>query len=195
MGRRLSGPGVGLPAAQRVTTKSGARQVALRSIVRFPDSRLRTPAEAVRLFDEALLALAGDLVDSLRSVRGLGITAPHIGVLLRLVVIELPDAESPRFYVNPWIELRSADRVRREEGSISMPGVAEIVERAARVRMRYQDMSGEVREIDADGLLAVCLQHEIDQLDGIFWIQRLSKLRRDRLLRRFEKRRTNKPDW
>jgi peptide deformylase len=167
--------------------------LALRSILRFPDARLRAPAAPVRLFDDTLLVLAGDLLETLRGAPGIGITAPHIGVPSRLVVIELPGAECPCFYANPWIESRSLDIVRHEEGSVSMPDVAEMVERAAGVRVRYQDMHGEPRQVDAEGLLAICLQHEIDQLDGIFWIQRLSKLRRDRLIRRYEKHQADRP--
>jgi peptide deformylase len=168
--------------------------LALRSILQYPDARLRVSAESVRSFDETLLVVAGDLLETLRSVRGIGMTAPHIGILLRLVVLELPEAAEPSFYANPSIVSRSADLVRGEEGSVSMPGVVEIVERAAAVQVRYQDMTGEAQEIDADGLLAICLQHEIDQLDGIFWIQRLSRLRRDRLIRRHGKHHAGKPD-
>ncbi len=116
-----------------------------------------------------------------------GIAAPHIGVLLRLVVIELPGLVAARTYVNPRIEWSSADLVGHEEGSVSMPGVAETIERPARVRVRSEDLAGATRLEEADGLLAICLQHEIDQLDGIFWIQRLSKLKRDRLVARFKK--------
>jgi peptide deformylase len=85
------------------------------------------------------------------------------------------------------IEWASADLARAEEGSVSMPGVVETVERPARVRVGYRDLSGAARSEEADGLLAVCLQHEIDQLDGIFWIQRLSRLKRERVARQFEK--------
>jgi peptide deformylase len=123
----------------------------------------------------------------MRAAPGIGVTAPHIGVLLRLVVIELSAAAGVRVYVNPRIELSSTDLVRHEEGSVSMPGVTETIERPARVKVRFQDLGGAAREEEADGLLAICLQHEIDQLDGIFWIQRLSKLKRDRLVARFKK--------
>ncbi len=168
--------------------------MALRSILQYPDSRLRAPANPVRFFDEPLLALAGDLLDTLRGVRGIGITAPHIGVLSRLVIIELPGVAKPSFYANPSIVSRSLKIVRHEEGSVSMPGVVDIVERAADVRVRYQDTAGKAQEVEAEGFLAICLQHEIDQLDGIFWIQRLSRLRRDRLVRHHEKHRPRKLD-
>jgi peptide deformylase len=163
--------------------------LAIRPIVKFPDARLRLVAAPVSAFDAALQALAADLLDTLRAVPGIGITAPHVGVATRLVVLDLPGAAGAQVYVNPAIAWVSADRVRHEEGSISMPGVSDTVERAARVRVSYRDLGGAERIEEADGLLAVCHQHEIDQLDGIFWIQRLSPLRRERLVRRYEKRR------
>lgn len=159
----------------------------MRPILRFPDARLHRPAAAVVAFDGALAALADDLLAAMRAAPGIGIAAPHIGVLQRLVVIELSAVDGVRTYVNPTIEWASADLVRHVEGSVSMPGVSEAIERPARVRARYHDLTGAPRLEEAGGLLAVCLQHEIDQLDGIFWIQRLSKLKRDRLVKRFGK--------
>ena len=159
----------------------------IRVILRFPDPRLRLAAAPIVAFDETLAALADELLAAMRAAPGIGITAPHIGVPLRLVVIELSTADGVRIYANPHIEWASAERARHEEGSVSMPDVTETVERPARVRVRTQDLTGATRVEEADGLLAVCLQHEIDQLDGMFWIQRLSKLKRDRVIKRFEK--------
>lgn len=162
--------------------------MAVREIVTFPDPRLKAVAAPVTQFDETLAALAGDLLDTLRAAPGIGITAPHVGVALRVVVLELSPEEGPRTYVNPQLVAASEERIRHTEGSISMPGVTEEVERHARVTVRYQGLDGAVREEEAEGLRAVCHQHEIDQLDGLFFIQRLSRLRRERLVRRFEKR-------
>ncbi len=159
----------------------------VRPILRFPDPRLRMAAADVSEFGEALRALADDLLETMRAAPGIGVTAPHIGALLRLTLIELSAADGVRTYVNPRIEWASIELARHEEGSVSMPGVTEIVERPARIRVRYQDLTGASHLDEADGLLAVCLQHEIDQLDGIFWIQRLTKLKRDRLVKRFDK--------
>jgi peptide deformylase len=114
-------------------------------------------------------------------------SAPHIGVLERLAVIELAAADGVRTYVNPQIVWASADMIRHEEGSVSLPGVTEEIERHARVRMSYQDLSGVEKVEEADGLLSVCFQHEVNQLDGIFWIYRLSRLKRDRVVKRFDK--------
>lgn len=159
----------------------------VRSIVRFPDPRLRAVAEPVSVFDEELRRLAADLTDTMHAAPGIGITAPHIGILKRLVVIELSPAAGLRIYINPAILWASAEMIRNTEGSVSMPDVTEDIERHARIRVSYQDLDGLEQIEEADGLLAVCHQHEIDQLDGIFWIQRLSRLKRDRLIKRYEK--------
>ncbi|MFG1424375.1 peptide deformylase [Roseixanthobacter liquoris] len=161
--------------------------MAVREIVRFPDPRLRQAAAAVTRFDGELAALAQDLLETLRAAPGIGITAPHIGVGLRLVVLELPEDGQVQIYANPRITWSSSERGRHPEGSVSMPGVVDEVERPKQVRVQYQDLDGPAQESGADGLLAVCLQHEIDQLDGIFWLQKLSRLRRERVVKRFEK--------
>ena len=158
-------------------------------IVMFPDPRLRAAAAPVMRFDAELRRLADDLVETMRAAPGIGITAPHVGVALRLVVIALPSEDRVRTYVNPVVAWASDETARHPEGSVAMPGAVEDVERPATVRVRYQDLDGAVHEEEADGLLAVCLQHEIDQLDGVFWIQRLSRLRRDRLVKRYGKTR------
>ena len=102
-------------------------------------------------------------------------------------MLELGAGDGVRIYANPEVVWASPDLARHAEGSISMPGVSEEVERPARVRIRYQDLDGTERTEEADGFRAACLQHEIDQLDGVFWIQRLSRLKRDRLIKRFGK--------
>lgn len=161
--------------------------MAVRPILRFPDPRLRLAAAPVTVFGDDLRSLAGDLLETMRAAPGIGITAPHIGVLQRVVVIVLDDSQGVRTYVNPEIAWTSAEMARHPEGSVSMAGITEEVERPARVRVQYQDLGGAPQTEAADGLLAVCLQHEIDQLDGIFWIYRLSRLKRDRLTKRYLK--------
>lgn len=161
----------------------------VREIVQFPDARLRRPAEPVAVFDAALASLAADLLDTLRAAPGIGITAPHIGVGLRVVVLQLAADEAPLTYVNPKIAWADPQLIRHAEGSVSMPGVTEEVERHARVRVTYQDLDGTAHAEEAEGLRAVCHQHEIDQLDGLFWLQRLSRLKRERVVKRFEKAR------
>lgn len=143
-------------------------------------------APAVTRFDADLRELAADLLDTMRDAPGIGITAPHIGVLLRLVVLELTPGEV-RTYVNPVLDSVSRELIRHVEGSVSMPGVTDELERHAHIRLRYRDLDGAEHVEEADGLLAVCHQHEIDQLEGIFWVDRLSRLKRDRLIARYNK--------
>jgi peptide deformylase len=161
--------------------------VALRAILQFPDPKLREVAGPVTTFDADLRVLAADLLETMRDASGLGITASHIGVAKRLAVIELEDDSGVRNYVNPRVVWTSDEMASYKEGSVSMQGVLEDVERPARVRVAYQDLDGNEQVEEADGLLAVCLLHEIDQLDGIFWLQKLSRLRKDRVIKRYEK--------
>ena len=159
----------------------------IRPIVRYPDPLLSLPAQPVTAFDAALHELAADLHETMLAAPGIGITAPHIGVLLRVVVLELDPAEGARTYVNPEIIWSSSETILHREGSVSMPGVNDEVNRHARVRVRYHDLDGTLHTEESEGLRAVCHQHEIDQLDGVFWIRRLSRLKRERLIKRFEK--------
>jgi peptide deformylase len=159
----------------------------IRPIVRYPDPRLAIPAQPVTEFDGALRELAKDLLDTMHAAPGIGITAPHIGILLRVVVLDLGSSEGAQAYINPEIEWVSSDMILHREGSVSMPGVNDEVERHARVRISYQDVDGNMQTEETDGLRAVCHQHEIDQLNGEFWINRLSRLKRERLIKRFEK--------
>ena len=159
----------------------------VRPIVRYPDPRLAIPARPVAAFDDTLRELAKDLLETMHAAPGIGITAPHIGISLRVVVLDLDASEGPRTYVNPEIIRASPEMILHKEGSVSMPGVIDEVERHARMRIRYQDLDGNMQTEDSDGLRAVCHQHEIDQLNGVFWIRRLSRLKRERLIKRFEK--------
>lgn len=159
----------------------------IRPIVRYPDRRLALPARPVTAFDDALRELANDLLETMRAAPGIGITAPHVGVPLRVVVLELDAKDGARTYVNPEITWASPEMIMHREGSVSMPGVNDEVQRHARVRISYWDLDGNMQGEDSDGLRAVCHQHEIDQLDGMFWIQRLSRLKRERLVKKYEK--------
>jgi peptide deformylase len=159
----------------------------IRPIVRYPDPLLAIPARPVTEFDGALQELAKDLLETMHAAPGIGITAPHIGVFLRVVVLDLGSGEGARTYINPEIEWASSEMILHREGSVSMPGVNDEVERHVRVRISYQDVGGNTQTEESDGLRAVCHQHEIDQLNGLFWINRLSRLKRERLIKRFEK--------
>lgn len=157
----------------------------IRSIVRYPDPRLVQHAVPVAAFDDALRILADDLRDTMHAAPGIGITAPHIGVLLRVVVLDLGDGA--KTYVNPEVTWASPELIMHQEGSVSMPGVNDDIQRHARVLISYRDLDGNLHTEESDGLRAVCHQHEIDQLNGIFWIQRLSRIKRERIVKRFEK--------
>jgi peptide deformylase len=163
----------------------------IRPIIRYPDARLALPAQPVTAFDGALRELARDLLETMRAAPGIGITAPHIGVSLRVVVLDLDPidgaGDGARTYVNPEISWASPETILHREGSVSMPGVQDEVERHARVQISYQDIEGNTHTEESEGLRAVCHQHEIDQLNGLFWIKRLSRLKRERLIKRFEK--------
>jgi peptide deformylase len=159
----------------------------IRPIVRYPDSRLSISARPVTEFDSELRKLADDLLETMHAAPGIGITALHIGVFLRVVVLDLGTKEGARTYVNPEIEWASSEIIVHREGSVSMPGVIDEIERHARIRINYRDVEGNIQIEESDGLRAVCHQHEIDQLNGQFWINRLSRLKRERLIKRFEK--------
>ena len=159
----------------------------IRPIIRYPDPRLALPAQPVTVFDGALRDLATDLLDTMHAAPGIGITAPHIGIALRVVVLDLDAVDGARTYVNPEIVWASPEMILHQEGSVSMPGVNDEIQRHARVRISYHDVDGVMHTEESEGLRAVCHQHEIDQLDGVFWIQRLSRLKRERLIKRFGK--------
>ena len=159
----------------------------IRPIIRFPDPRLALPAQAVTVFDGGLRDLASDLLETMHAAPGIGITAPHIGISLRVVVLDLDPIDGARTYVNPEIIWASSEMIMHQEGSVSMPGVNDDVQRHARVRINYRDIDGNPQTEESQGLRAVCHQHEIDQLNGLFWIKRLSRLKRERLIKRFGK--------
>jgi peptide deformylase len=159
----------------------------IRAIVRYPDPRLALPAQLVTVFDGALRDLASDLLETMHAAPGIGITAPHIGVSLRVVVLDLDANDGARTYINPEIIWASPEMILHQEGSVSMPGVNDDIRRHARVQVSYHDVHGNRQTEESEGLRAVCHQHEIDQLNGLFWIQRLSRLKRERLIKRFGK--------
>jgi peptide deformylase len=156
-------------------------------IIRYPDPRLALPARPVTAFDDALRGLADDLLETMHAAPGIGITAPHIGISLRVVVLDLDPIDGARTYINPEIIWASPEMILHQEGSVSMPGVNDEISRHARVRISYRDVHGNMQTEESQGPRAVCHQHEIDQLNGLFWIKRLSRLKRERLIKRFEK--------
>lgn len=158
-----------------------------RALVLFPDPRLSARAVPEEAFGPDLRAVAEDVRETLLAVSALGLTAPHIGILRRVVVARMAPEDAPRVYVNPVVLWASPETATHDEGSVSMPGVRERITRPARIRLGYRDLAGDAHEEEAADFSAAILQHEIDQLDGLFWIDRLSRLKRDRLLKRFAK--------
>ncbi|MGN7954696.1 peptide deformylase [Agrobacterium tumefaciens] len=162
--------------------------MAIRPILPYPHHGLSEICAPVTVFDEQLHDLVTDLIDTMRAAPGVGITAAHIGVKQRVFVLELTPG-TVLTYVNPEIVSQSAQTMRHMEGSVSMSGFTDEVERSSEVEVRFQDISGGEHRQTAEGFHAICIQHEIDQLDGIFWLKRLSKLKRDRLVKKWEKSR------
>lgn len=160
--------------------------MAIRPILHYPDKRLRIPGEPVTDFGPELQRLVDDMAETMYAAPGVGLAAPQIGVSLRLFVIDVATGEDEpsdlRVFANPeLLELHGS--VFFDEGCLSFPGAREEIERAERVRVRAQDREGKTFELEADGLLAIAIQHENDHLDGKLMIDKLGVLRR-RLLHR-----------
>ncbi|WP_027285089.1 peptide deformylase [Rubritepida flocculans] len=155
-----------------------------------PDPRLRQKARPVGEGDgDAVRELAPRMLATMYAAPGIGLAAPQVGVGLRLVVLDVGPREKPEpmVLVNPEIVAASTERAVREEGCLSLPGQFADVERPARVRVRWRELDGTRREMEAEGLLGVCLQHEIDHLDGVLFVDHLSALKRNMLLRKLAK--------
>ena len=155
-----------------------------------PHAALRAKARKAGPADaDAVRALVPRMFDAMYKAPGIGLAAPQVGVDLRLVVLDLmPDNEpQPLVLVNPQVVAVSSELATREEGCLSVPNQYADVSRPARVTVRYQDLDGVWRQIDGDGLLAACLQHELDHLDGVLFVDHLSALKRNMLMRRLAK--------
>ena len=164
-------------------------------ILLLPDARLRARARGVGDGDAGRVRdLAPRMLAAMYVAPGIGLAAPQVGEALRLVVLDLQidDACEPMVLVNPEVIEASRELASREEGCLSLPGQYAEVERPASVKVRWRELDGSRRELVADGLLATCLQHEIDHLDGVMFVDHLTPLKRNMLLRRFAKEQKNK---
>ncbi|MCA3248261.1 MAG: peptide deformylase [Tagaea sp.] len=164
--------------------------MALREILVAPDPRLKIKARPVETFDDALRTLLDDMVETMYAAKGIGLAAPQVGVPSRAIVMDLAregEPPAPRKFVNPEIVWASDEEVPCEEGCLSVPGQYADVTRPERVRVRYRDETGVRHEIDCDGLLAVCIQHEMDHLEGVLFVDHLSALKRNMMLRKVQK--------
>jgi peptide deformylase len=165
----------------------------IREIVKYPDPILQKPTEPVTEFNEELRALVDDMFESMYAAHGIGLAAPQVGISLRITVIDLSFQKNPKekiVLINPEI-IHKQGKQNEEEGCLSLPEIREKVSRAEKVRVRAQDVQGEWFEIDGEELLARAFQHEIDHLDGILFIFRVSALKRDLLLRKIRKMQKN----
>ncbi|MBV8631904.1 MAG: peptide deformylase [Silvibacterium sp.] len=161
----------------------------IREIVKYPDPVLERQTEPVTEFDDDLRKLVDDMFESMYAAKGIGLAAPQVGVSKRLTVIDLSFKERPEdriILINPEVILKEGKQYE-EEGCLSLPEIREKVSRAAKVKVRAQDLDGKWFEMEGTELLARAFQHEIDHLDGILFIRRLSALKRDLIIRRIRK--------
>ena len=174
--------------------------MAVLKLYEYPEPVLKKKAQKVEKVDAELQKLLDDMLETMYSSAGIGLAAPQIGVSKRIVVIDVEQEDddngvkqgNPLFLVNPEIIWRSDEKVCGEEGCLSVPKQRAEVERFAQVKVRYWDYDGKEQEILGDGLLAICLQHELDHLDGILYIDRISRLKRQMLLKKLDKMRSSK---
>lgn len=161
--------------------------MATMTVLRYPDERLRTVAQPVKEVDDALRQTIDDMYETMYESQGVGLAATQVDVHQRLFVADCSEDQSePRVFINPEIIARHGV-YENEEGCLSFPGVFAKVERAGEVRVRALDYHGETFELDADGLLAICIQHEIDHLNGKLFVDYLSPLKRNRIRKKLEK--------
>jgi peptide deformylase len=161
-----------------------------RPIITLPDKRLRRVSEPVTKFTAEIKQLVEDMFESMYEAPGIGLAAVQLGVLKRVVTMDLSKKEgppNPQVFINPEIVWRSDEKSVYEEGCLSIPEIHEDVERPARVKVKYLDRDGQLQESEAEGLFSTCIQHEIDHLNGVLFIDHISKLKRDRIIKKFAK--------
>jgi peptide deformylase len=164
--------------------------MALREILILPDKRLRLVSEPVTKITADVRRLVDDMFETMYDAPGVGLAAIQVGAPQRVVTVDVAKKEEPKnpqLFINPEILTVSEEKSIHEEGCLSIPEYYDDVERPAQVRVRYLDLNGKSQEIEAEGLLARCLQHEVDHLNGVLFIDYLSKLKRDRVLKKFVK--------
>jgi peptide deformylase len=164
--------------------------MALREILILPDKRLRLVSKPVAKIDSVTRKLVEDMFETMYDAPGIGLAAIQIGEPKRVITLDLAkkdEPKQPQAFVNPELIWESNEMRTHEEGCLSIPEYYEEVERPAEVKVRYLDLDGKQQEIEANGLLATCLQHEIDHLNGVLFIDLISKLKRDRVIKKFTK--------
>ncbi|MGA7535386.1 MAG: peptide deformylase [Pseudolabrys sp.] len=164
--------------------------MAVRDILIIPDKRLRLKSEAVKAVDKLLRALVNDMFETMYAAPGIGLAAVQIGVPRRVITIDLAkkdEPKEPQVFINPEVIWASDEKATYEEGCLSIPEYYEEVERPKAVKVKFLDLDLKPQEIEAEGLLATCLQHEIDHINGVLFIDHISKLKRDMVMKKFKK--------
>jgi peptide deformylase len=164
--------------------------MAVRDIIILPDRRLRLVSEPVKAIDRDVKALVGDMFETMYDAPGIGLAAIQVGVPRRVVTMDLSKKEEeqqPLVFINPEVLWTSDEKATYEEGCLSIPEFYEEVERPAQVHVKYLDLEGREQVLEAKGLLATCLQHEIDHLNGVLFIDHISRLKRERVVKKFAK--------
>jgi peptide deformylase len=164
--------------------------MSIKPLIILPDPLLRQMSKPLERVDAQVARLADDMLETMYDAPGIGLAAIQIGEPLRMLVVDLAkedEAPAPHVFINPEILQRSDERSVYEEGCLSIPDYYAEVERPASVRVKYLDRDGNSQEIEAEGLMATCLQHEIDHLDGVLFVDHISKLKRDIVVRKFKK--------
>ncbi|SCK10489.1 peptide deformylase [Vogesella sp. LIG4] len=162
--------------------------MALLNILHYPDPRLHKVAKPVEVFDAALQKQVDDMFETMYEARGIGLAATQVDFHQRLIVIDISeDKSAPYVFINPEFLMKDGETVY-EEGCLSVPGIYDKVTRAERVKVRAQDRNGKAFELETDGLLAICLQHEVDHLDGKVFVEYLSEMKQNRIKTKMKKR-------
>ena len=160
------------------------------NILEYPHPRLRIKAEPVTVVDEQIVQLIDDMFETMQDAQGIGLAASQVDIQKRVIVMDISEQRNePRVYINPEIEILEPDTTPYEEGCLSVPGFYEAVDRPVHVMIRALDRQGNAFEEEAKGLLAVCIQHEIDHLEGKLFVDYLSPLKRDRIRKKLKKQR------
>ncbi len=163
--------------------------MAILQILEFPDQRLRTIAKPVTDFDDKLATLVDDMIETMYDANGIGLAATQIDVHSQVIVMDLSEErDQPQVFINPSVEVLDDDLGSYDEGCLSVPGFYETVKRPKKVKIFAKDQSGEDFELEADELLGICIQHEMDHLNGKLFVDYLSKLKRNRIRSKLEKR-------
>jgi peptide deformylase len=165
-------------------------RMALREILVLPDKRLRLVSEPVKTIGADIKTLVADMFETMYDAPGIGLAAVQVGVPKRVVTVDLAkkdEPKKPQVFINPELLWTSEETLKREEGCLSIPEIYEEVERPAQVRVKYRDLDGKEHELEASGILATCLQHEIDHINGVLFIDHISRLKRNLITKKFTK--------